>query len=236
MLNLKNNRKTLILTLTFYFPIFLILHTVPFLLGHGLFNIPKPLGRWLPIERWIVWVLPALILIKTFEKELYISFKNMFTNKIKLKTFLCCFFPALLFLLIQLIGFKYLKCDQLREFSNIKDFFTLFLEKSWRALVTPAITEEVVFRAWILNAFLGQAATKKKKIIAIILSNILFVVTHLPVYIFVYKYTLINALASFVSIFVVGSIFSIMFLKSKNIILPIFIHCFWDTFMFTFFV
>lgn len=115
-------------------------------------------------------------------------------------------------------------------------FKIAFAENSWDALVIPAIPEEMVFRAWTLNAFLGKTPTKNQKIIAVILSNILFVATHLPVYIFVYKYPLINALASFVSIFVVGSIFSIMFLKSKNIILPIFIHWFWDTFMFTFFV
>ena len=124
---------------------------------------------------------------------------------------------------------------KLREFSNIQDCFFAFVKNNWYALVTPAIPKEMVFRAWVLNAFLGDTPTKKQKIIAIILSNILFATIHLPNYIFS-NYSLSQILPQFLSVFAVGSIFSIMFLKSKNIILPIFIHCLWDTFVFTFFI
>ena len=221
-----------------HFFIFAALYTLPFFLGHYLFPALSIEGLDFPIERWLIWVIPPLILIKIFEKELYISLKNMFTHKVKLKTFLWCFLPVLFYLVCGIISAKHgivWSVNPLREFSSIKDFSFAFAENSWYALVTPAIPEEMVFRAWILNAFLGNAPTKKYKIIAIILSNILFVAIHLPVYIFVYKYSLFQTLASFVAIFVIGSIFSIMFLKSKNIILPIFIHCLWNTFAFTFF-
>lgn len=239
MINIKTSRKSLITTVFIHFFIFAALYTIPFFLGHYLF--PALSIEWLhfPIERWLVWVVPALILIKVFEKEIYISLNDMFTHKVKLKTFLWCFLPVLFYLVCGIILTKYFgitwSVRSLREFSSIQDCSFAFAENSWYALVTPAIPEEMVFRAWILNAFLGNTPTKKQKIIAIILSNILFVAIHLPVYIFVYKYPLINTLVSFVSIFVIGSIFSIMFLKSKNIILPIVIHCLWDTFTFTFF-
>ncbi len=239
MINIKTSRKSLITTVFIHFFIFAALYTLPFFLGHNLFPALSIKELHFPIERWLVWVIPALILIKVFEKEIYISLNDMFTHKVKLKTFLWCFLPVLFYLVCGIISAKYFgitwSVRPLREFSSIQDCSFVFAENSWYALVTPAIPEEMVFRAWALNAFLGNTPTRKQKIIAIILSNILFVAIHLPVYIFVYKYPLINALASFVSIFVVGSIFSIMFLKSKNIILPIFIHCLWDTFAFTFF-
>ena len=239
MINIKTSRKTLITTVFIHFFIFMALYTIPFFLGHYLFPALSIEGFHFPIERWLIWVVPPLILIKVFEKEIYISLSDMFTHKVKLKTFLWCFLPVLSYLVCGIISAKYFgitwSVRPLREFSSIQDCSFVFAENSWYALVTPAIPEEMVFRAWTLNAFLGKAPTKKQKIIAIILSNILFVAMHLPVYIFVFKYPLINALASFVSIFVIGSIFSIMFLKSKNIILPIFIHCLWDTFTSTFF-
>lgn len=239
MLNVKTNRKSLIITVFVHFIIFAALYTIPFFIGHYLF--PGLNIEWLhfPIERWLVWVVPALILIKIFEKELYISLKDMFTHRVKLKTFLWCFLPVLLYLVCSVIMAKCFGITwggkPIREFSGVQECLSVFAENSWGALVTPAIPEEIVFRAWLLNAFLGHATTGKQKIIAIILSNTLFAVVHLPTYIFVFKYSLVQILISCVAVFVIGSVFGIMFMRSKNIILPIFIHCLWDTFEFTFF-
>lgn len=240
MLNIKTSRKFLIITVFLHFFIFSALYIIPFFLEHYLF--PALYVEWLhfPIERWLVWVIPALILIKVFEKDLYISLKDMFANKVKLKTFLWCFLPVLFFWIYSIILPKYFGITwgarTLRGFSSIQDCSFVFAKNIWYSLVTPAIPEEMVFRAWILNAFLGNTQTKKQKIIAIILSNILFAAIHLPIYIFSFKFSLIQILLNCVFVFVLGTIFSIMFAKSKNIILPIFIHCLWDTFTLTFFV
>ena len=238
MLNIKTNRKSLIITIFVHFFIFATLYTIPFFVGHSLF--PALYIDWLPlsIERWLIWVVPALILIKVFEKELYISLEDMFTHKVRLKTFLWCLLPAVFYWILKLVLAKYFGMSSqgsLAEFASLQECFARFAQESWYSLVMPAVPEEIVFRAWILNAFLWNAQTKKQKIIAIVLSNILFAAIHLPFFIFVYKYPLAQILASFAYVFLVGSIFSIMFMKSKNIILPIFIHCLWDTFSFTFF-
>ena len=240
MFKFKVDRKHLIITVFLHFIIFTALYTIPFIIGHYLFPALSIEGLHFPLERWLVWVIPALFLIKIFEKELYISLKDMFTHKVKLKTFLWCFLPVLLYLVGGLILAKYFGIiwgsKSFREFSSVQDCFSKFAENSWWALVTPAIPEEMIFRAWILNAFLGHATTKKQKITAIIISNILFASIHLPVYIFAYKYSIIQILTNCVYVFLLGSIFSTMFLKSKNIILPIFIHWLWDAFAFTFYV
>ena len=237
MINIRTSRKSLITTVFLHFLI------IAALFVRWLF-LANPIG-WLPfqinlelcfqIEKWFVWIIPALILIKVFEKEIYISLNDMFTRKVKLKTFLWCFLPVVLYLVGKLILAKYFGINfnvaQVNQFSSIQECAVNFAKNSGRILVTAAIPEEILFRAWILNALLGNTPTRKQKMIAIILSNILFAAMHWPFYVFQLGYSLV---AISVFTFVLGSVFSMMFLKSKNIILPIFIHCFWDAFTATF--
>ena len=103
MIKSKNNKKLLLIALILHFPIFISLYTIPFLLGHYILQIPKI--NWLPIDinRWLVWVLPSITLIKIFEKHMYIDLKSMFVNKFKLKIFILFFIPILLYLLFPIV-------------------------------------------------------------------------------------------------------------------------------------
>jgi membrane protease YdiL (CAAX protease family) len=92
------------------------------------------------------------------------------------------------------------------------------------------ITEEIVFRGWLLNAKL-----KKMKILpAIMINSILFVIIHFPIWIY-FRYSLIEYLGNGIGIFAFGILMSIIFIKSKNIIVPIFFHMIWNFLLTLFF-
>ena len=238
MFNIRNNRKSLFIALYLYLFIYTAYLTTTCIMGHNLFSFFDIEWFLIPIERWLMTVIPALILVKVFERELYINLKDMFTNKVKLKIFLWCFLPVLLYWVGGLILAKYFGIafgsKSSREFSSIKELTFTFTENGCYALTVAAIPEEMLHRAWTLNAFMGKTPTKNQEIKAIIMSSILFVLTHFPSYIFVYQYSMPQILSNLITIFVIGYIFGTIFLKSKNIVLPIFIHCLWDTFMLTF--
>ena len=240
MFQLKVNKKSLVITVCLHFLIYTAYLTTKFIIGHNLFSILDKEWLHIPAEKWLISVIPSLILIKVFKKELYMGLKEMFTHKVKLKTFLWFFIPVFLYFTIGFIGKKYFGVNlighQIREFEGVQDFLCTFSKLSWWVLVTAAIPEETLSRAWILNAFLGKVPDKNQKMTAIVMSSVLFAASHLPSYIFFFKYSIIQIISNIIPILIIGLVFGSMFLKSKNIILPIFIHWFWDTFMFTFFV
>ena len=181
------NSNKIFWAIAIHFPIFMALYSLPFFLPHNLL----PFLDWFPfpIERWLVWVVPSIFLIKIFEKELYIGLKEMFFNKVKLKTFLWCFLPIVLWLAIGYISSYFgvsIVGRQLQTFESANELFKELSQHSWGTLTVPAIPEEIVFRAWMQNALMGRLQFKRKSVWAIVISNLLFVVIHLPVYIFVY--------------------------------------------------
>ncbi len=235
MIKSKDNKKPLIIALILHFPIFISLYTIPFLLGH--YIIPIPNVSWLPIDinRWLVWVLPSIVLIKIFEKHMYINLKSMFINKFKLKTFILFLIPIILYLLFPIVtGINFR--SQLRTFESTNQLFETLKNMSLFSFVQPAVPEEMVFRAWYLNALIGLLKGKQKTIYALIISNILFGTIHLPYYIFANHYGFITCCTSFLGVFIVGCLFGLIFLKTKSILVPIFFHWLWDTIAFTFYI
>lgn len=238
---IEQKNKKILLALALYFPVFVALHTIPFIIGRYLF--PALSIEWLgyfPIERWLIWVVPSAILIKVFEKDVYVSLKNMFFNKVKLKTFLWCILPLIAYLIGCLFITKYTGftlANSLRKFTNINEFLSALSNSSYSALVTPAIPEEMVFRAWIQNALLGKTPNRKRAILTIIISNIMFIIIHLPTYFYSFNYSVAQALLEgFGAVFLLGSAFGVMFYKSKNILVPILAHWLCDVIAFTFYV
>lgn len=234
-MNYISKDKLLPTIILLHFIIFGSLHTIPFIINIPVFPIDLLLK--FPVERWLVWVVPSVVLIKLFEKSLYINLKDMFFNKVKLKTCLRYLVPIILYLVGGIIFTKltnFSLSEPLRKFSNIEEFLSVFSEKAYLSLIVPAIPEEIVFRGWIQNALLGSRPNKKKVILAIILSNIMFVIIHLPTF-FNSNYSIVQMLLSGIMVFIVGSVFGIIFIKSKNILVPIFFHWLCDTITFTFY-
>lgn len=92
----------------------------------------------------------------------------------------------------------------------------------WLLLV--GITEELVFRGWLLNA----TARSGRDIRMIALNAVMFLCIHFPGWIQSGEFLSTITGYEFVSILLFSVLISICFLKHKNIVLPIFIHMLYD--------
>jgi hypothetical protein len=163
----------------------------------------------------LVWVLPAALLVHHYKDDVCIGLKEMFTTKVNLLHYLPVF---LLFVLYPLVN------AYLREGS-------LSLKSSFGAeqIITfsfVGITEEMVFRGWLLNAMAGRE--KKNQWKAILLSSLLFVAIHIPTWIIHGEIAYAFLHFGFVQIIILSVIFSVTFLKSRNILIPVTLHMIWD--------
>ena len=77
--------------------------------------------------------------------------------------------------------------------------------------VIPATIEEVLFRGMVTNGLLNSAKTKKGKIIAVILSGLIFAAIHISIQQSIYP-------------FVVGCVLSILLLLTDNLAYTIIVH------------
>jgi hypothetical protein len=86
------------------------------------------------------------------------------------------------------------------------------------------LTEEMVFRGWLLNIMLKT----KHQWIMILINACMFLLIHFPRWIYggIFVSSFLNF--GFISILVLSIIFSISFIKSRNLIVPIALHMFWD--------
>ena len=160
----------------------------------------------------LVWTLPAILLIKYFRNDMQIGLKEMFTTKLKwfkdAPMILFVFVPILQAFVAQrtLVIDPYL--DPTRLIGGV-----LFV----------GITEEIVFRGFLLNAFLKKLEMKR----AIALNEVFFVLIHYPIWI--YNGLGVTAiLTSSISVFVIGAFFSYSFIKTRNIFVPIVLHMVWN--------
>ena len=162
-----------------------------------------------------VWTVPALLLVKRFEPEMFVGLKQMFTQKVPLKA-------VLLWTLVFLIfGGGGLFRGILHGTLHIDPEFTL---KNNQWLLFVGITEETVFRGWLLNA----TAENEKDWKPIALNAVMFLCIHFPGWI--QKGTFISAFTSFgfLTILLFSVLVSVCFLKHKNLLLPVWLHMLYD--------
>ena len=93
------------------------------------------------------------------------------------------------------------------------------------AVVFVGITEELVFRGFLLNAFLK----KMKMQYAVALDAVLFTLIHYPIWIYqgleIPDFLIASAMVPLLSVF-----FAYSFIKTKNIIVPMILHMIWNLF------
>ena len=168
-----------------------------------------------------VWVVPALLLVKHFEPEMHVGLKQMFTNKVPLKTVLLW---SLLFIVLSssnlVTGIWHRTLHINPEFSLTNQQFLIFV----------GITEETVFRGWMLNA----TAKDEKDWKMIALNAVMFLCIHFAGWI--QKGMFVGAFTGFgfLTILLFSALVSVCFLKHKNLLLPVFLHMLYD-FMLEFF-
>lgn len=166
----------------------------------------------------LVWTVPAFILISKFYVS--ITLKEMFTTKVNALKYLPLF---ILFTVYLLVGAIWEKGELVlaKDFGTDEIIIVLFV----------GLTEEMVFRGWLLNATI----TEENKWKCIIVNAVMFLVIHFPSWI--HKGIFISSFTGFgfVSVVVLSVIFSMTFMKSRNILIPITLHMYWDLLMFMFY-
>lgn len=168
----------------------------------------------------LIWILPAALLIHRFREEVYVSLKEMFSSKVRWLRYLPLFALFTVYILVGAVlqkgGLKIAP-----EFGFEEVLAVLFV----------GITEEMVFRGWLLNLTYRE----EKKVLCILGNALMFLAIHFPIWlregVFIENFTGLG----FLCIIGLSVIFSHAFLKSKNILVPIALHMYWDLIMFLFF-
>lgn len=167
----------------------------------------------------LVWTLPAILLIRYFQGEVAIPLKEMFSPRVPWRKYLSIF---LAFTLYVLAG-SFLQNGALtvsREFDMEKVVILLFV----------GLTEETVFRGWLLNATVREDS----KWPAILLNTLLFLAIHFPKWLHAGEFLSNFTNLGFVSVLAMGVIFSLTFLQSRRLWVPIALHMYWDLLVFLF--
>ena len=161
----------------------------------------------------LVWTLPAVLLIHKYSSDVLVRLKEMFTAKVNWLKYLPVFAFFTVYILVNAYS-QYGEIKIQRDFGIASIIMVLFV----------GLEEEMVFRGWLLNATVNE----DKKWRYIILNALMFLMIHFPIWIrngiFVSSFTHFG----FIIILFLSVIFSTGFLKSKNILVPIALHMYWD--------
>jgi membrane protease YdiL (CAAX protease family) len=167
------------------------------------------------IVKLSVWTLPAILLIKYFHDDMWIGLKEMFTTKPK------WFKGAFIILLVILYPFIAALVST-GEVAIRPDIMPIRLVA---IVILVGITEEIVFRGFLLNTFLKRMKTWQ----AVSLDAVLFYLIHIPIWLYQE-----NDFAFFLTalpIFLALSIFfAYTFIRTRNILVPIVLHMVWNLF------
>jgi len=165
----------------------------------------------------VIWVLPAMLLIHKFRDSVQVGLKDMVVTKVKWWRYLWVY--ALLAVYALLGGLI-----QEGGLSFSIDMGALII------VMFVGITEEMVFRGWLLNATVKDIP----QWLAVLLNALMFLAIHFPRWI--QEGIFISTIASFnfMGIIILSVVFSLSFLKSKNILIPVTMHMLYDFLAFGF--
>jgi len=160
----------------------------------------------------LVWTLPAVLLIRYFHNDMWIGLKEMFTTKPQ-------WFKEAPILLLVFLPFA----QSLVHNGTIAIHPDFVPSSLIGAVVFVGITEELVFRGFLLNVFLKRM----KMQYAVALDAVLFLFIHYPIWI--YRGLAISEIwaASLVVPFI-SAFFAYSFIKTRNIFVPIVLHMIWN--------
>ena len=209
---MTNKRKLNALHLGIYLVIFFTVWSIKELIVRA-----QLLDRfdYLPFEivttaiKLLVWTLPAIMLIRRFQDDMWIGLKEMLTTKPQ-------WFSEALIPIAILIGIPLRAWFSYGTLAIRPDYVPATLIG---AVIFVGITEETVFRGFLLNAMLKKMQLWP----AIAVNAVLFTLIHYPIWIH-NGYDLMKILSNSIGIMLLGAIFAFSFVKTKNIFVPIAIH------------
>ncbi len=161
----------------------------------------------------LVWTVPALLLARRYEGDVHIPLREMFTAKVNWLRWI----PAFALLALWGVGADLLNTGTIAVSRNfgMDDVIIVFF---------VGITEESVFRGWLLNA----AIDRQRRWTALITNSLLFLAIHFPKWIvlgeFVYAFTSFG----FAGVIALSLLFGWSFARTRNMLLPIALHMFYD--------
>jgi len=212
--------KKLTITLVIYSVAFYAVWAVRTLLL-DLFKDMNPVaGEFLKeIIKFSVWFVPAWILIKKYNNFMYIKREEFFNFRIKWINILPVFLILTLFPLIS--SFRIKGSISISEnFSMASVIIVLFV----------GITEEIVFRGWLLNSTYSE----EKKVPAMALNAVMFLAIHFPIWIKNGVFASNITSGAFIQIIILSLLFGYIFTKTRSILPVIFLHMYWDLLVFMF--
>lgn len=217
---LKN--KNLTITLAVYTVIFYAVWTTYQLLIAGRIEAAlSPTAADLVKEgaaKTILWFVPAIILIRRNREYLHAK-EKLFSAKSGWGAFLTVFAFFTFYILLS----KWKTSGKIALAEN----FTL-----WSAVVYLFVgfNEEIVFRGWLLNATLPekQNESMSNMLPAMIVNAVMFLLIHFPIWIKNGLFLVNLSAGAWISIPVLSVVFSVCFVKSRNIIIPALLHFWWD--------
>ena len=159
------------------------------------------------IIKFLSFIIPFLFGIALLRESIHDFFSNVKGEKVKITTIILyavldtLFAFSFVFILINLIP------------SSSSGYGDLYEMKSfWEALVMTGvigpISEEIIFRAIIFRGLRGRY----KQGTALIISALIFAIFH-------------GSPAQIINSFFAGIVFGLVFIKTRSLIIPIFMHC-----------
>lgn len=162
-----------------------------------------------------VWTVPAILMINYYDTDIKINLRTMLRTKVKWFSY---FLLIIIILTWQLIS-SYLLDGRIEL--NLDIQLNTFIE----AVLIIGVTEEVVFRGWLLNVLLA----KERIWLSLLINSIMFAMIHFPIWIYQGMYNQpLDLLYNSLGIMVLSLMFSWSFIKSKNIFVPILLHMIWN--------
>lgn len=216
---ITREKKLTVLHIIVYLIIFFVLWSIRELVIQSVFLSPlNPIASELIGEaiKLLVWTLPAILLIRHFHNDMWISLKEMFTSKIQWSR---DYYILLVIILIPIAQFIRAGLAS-GEFGFNPDIVPIRLVG---AVLFVGITEEIVFRGFLLNAFLK----KMKMEYAIALDAVLFTLIHYPIWIY-RGFEVSDIATASIQVVVISVGFAYSFIKTRNILVPIALHMMWN--------
>jgi len=185
-------------------------------LREWLLNVAGETGHELIGEalKLLIWTFPAIYLVSKYKDDMLIGLKEMFTNRVKWMNFL----PVFAVFSLYTVAGAYLRNGEIKVHPDFRIFPLI------GAVLFVGITEEVVFRGFLLNALLK----KMPQWTAMSIIAALFLVIHFPIWISTGIFVQSLLSGSFVIIIALSFVFSLAFIKSKSLVVPILLHMFWN--------
>lgn len=178
------------------------------------------------VLRRIIWIAPVIWLIKHYESDLKVNFKDMFLNRINFKLFSVFFgFFTIYTLASMFVAHGGFHINKINFWAKLITF------------ITVGFVEELAYRGWALNAFSKFMSDRKANFV----SSIFFLLLHYPAYISHWFTTgtlnmsgtnnvfeLSGFLFHTLLIVIWGLIFGYVFRKNKSVTSPMILHSYYD--------